>query len=148
MGALAEAALAAGGEVVGVIPKSLMEREIGHGSLTELRVVGTMHERKALMNDLSGGFITLPGGYGTLEELLEVVSWAQLGIHRKPCGLLDVDGFWTPLLGLLDNAVTEGFIHPEYRSLILTQKDPATLLEEMARYRPPPTEAWISRDEV
>src|ERR687893_2275278 len=128
MGLTADAPLAAGGEVVGVIPKALFEKEIGHEGLTELRVVGSMHERKMLMADLADGFVALPGGYGTLEEFMEVLSWAQLSIHEKPCGLLDVDGFWDPLSTLFDHAVTEGFVDPNHRSLVLTEGDPSVLL--------------------
>ena len=142
MGAVAGAALEEGGEVVGVIPKALVAREIAHTGLTELHVVGTMHERKRLMADLSDGFVTLPGGYGTLEEFCEVLSWAQLGIHGKPCGLLDVDGFWEPLVTLLDKAVAEGFAHSNHRSLVLTEQDPHTLLSLMSRYTPPEARGW------
>jgi uncharacterized protein (TIGR00730 family) len=107
---LADAALKEGGEVVGVISKALIARKIAHAGLTELHVVGSMHERKKLMADLSDGFVALPSGYGTLEEFCEVLSWAQLDIHEKPCGLLDVDGFWEPLISLLDETVVEGFV--------------------------------------
>ena len=116
MGVLADAALEEGGEVVGVIPEALVARELAHATLTQLHVVGSMHERKALMADLSDGFVTLPGGYGTLEEFLEVLSWAQLSMHKKPCAPLDVDGYWEPLAALFDKAVTEGFVHPNQRS--------------------------------
>ena len=142
MGVLADAALEEGGEVVGVIPKALVAREIAHRDLTELHVVGSMHERKRLMADLSDGFVTLPGGYGTLEEFCEVLSWAQLGIHRKPCGLLDVDGFWEPLVMLLDKAVAEGFAPSNHRSLVLAEQEPRTLLSLMSRYKPPKTRGW------
>jgi uncharacterized protein (TIGR00730 family) len=137
MGAVAGAALDEGGEVVGVITEALISKEIAHSSLAKLHVVGSMHERKMLMADLSDGFVTLPGGYGTLEEFFEVLSWAQLSIHEKPCGLLDVDGFWDPLSTLFDQAVTEGFVHPDHRSLVLTEGDPRVLLERMERYTPP-----------
>ncbi|CAA9456857.1 MAG: Lysine decarboxylase family [uncultured Rubrobacteraceae bacterium] len=147
MGVLADAALEEGGEVVGVIPEALVTRELAHANLTQLYVVGSMHERKALMADLSDGFVTLPGGYGTLEELLEVLSWAQLSIHEKPCALLDVDGYWEPLAALFDKAVTEGFVRPNHRSLILTGEDPELLLDRMKSYTPPETKKWIEPEE-
>jgi uncharacterized protein (TIGR00730 family) len=144
MGLLADAALAAGGEVVGVIPKALLEKEIGHEGLSDLRVVGSMHERKMLMAELSNGFVALPGGYGTLEEFLEVLSWAQLSIHEKPCALLEVDGFFDPLLGLFNRAVEDGFVHPDHRSLVLSGDQPGALLDAMAAYEPPDTKKWVS----
>ena len=147
MGTLADAALEEGGEVIGVITEALISKEIAHAGLTKLHVVGSMHERKMLMADLSDGFVTLPGGYGTLEEFLEVLSWAQLSIHEKPCGLLDVDGFWDPLSALFDQAVTEGFVRPDHRSLALTEGDPSVLLERMERYTPPETRKWIGPGE-
>ena len=139
MGALADAALRAGGKVMGVIPDALLEKEVAHVGLSKLYVVGSMHERKKLMAHLSDGFVTLPGGYGTLEEFLEVLSWAQLGIHEKPCGLLEVEGYWEPLSSLFDKAVAEGFVKPDHRSLVLTEEDPELLLEKMSRYTPPKT---------
>ena len=148
MGAVADAVLEEGGEVVGVIPEALIAREIAHSGLTELHVVGSMHERKKLMADLSDGFITLPGGYGTLEEFLEVLSWAQLSMHEKPCGLLDVDSFWRPLSALFDQLVAEGFVHPDHRSLVLTEQNPDALLDLMERYRPPETRKWIGPREL
>ena len=143
MGVLADAALRAGGKVMGVIPDALLEKEVAHVGLSKLYVVGSMHERKKLMADLSDGFVTLPGGYGTLEEFLEVLSWAQLGIHEKPCGLLEVEGYWEPLSSLFDKAVAEGFVKPDHRSLVLTEEDPELLLEKMSRYTPPKTKRWI-----
>jgi uncharacterized protein (TIGR00730 family) len=143
MGAVADAALEEGGEVVGVMPEALLAKEIAHEGLTKLHVVGSMHERKRLMADLSDGFVTLPGGYGTFEEFLEVLSWAQLGIHEKPCGLLDVDGYYDPLVALFDEAVEEGFLHSDHRSLVLMEKDPELLLDVMNRYTPPGTKKWI-----
>ena len=148
MGLLADAALAAGGKVTGVIPKALLEKEIGHEGLSNLWVVGSMHERKMLMAELSDGFVALRGGYGTLEEFLEVLSWAQLSIHEKPCALLDVDGFFGPLSSLLDLAVKEGFVHPAHRSLVLTNEHPNTLLDEMECHTPPRTKKWISPREL
>jgi hypothetical protein len=143
MGTVANAALEEDGEVVGVITEALISKEIAHAGLTKLHVVGSMHERKMLMADLSDGFVTLPGGYGTLEEFFEVLSWAQLSIHEKPCGLLDVNGFWDPLSTLFDHAVTEGFVNPNHRSLALTEGDPSVLLERMERYTPPETRKWM-----
>lgn len=138
MGALADAALAAGGEVVGVIPRPLVDRELAHPGLTELRVVGSLHERKAQMADLADGFVALPGGLGTLEELAEVASWAQLELHGKPIGLLGLGGYWEPLLGWLDHAVAEGFIAPRHRRLIALDADLDALLERFAAWQPPP----------
>ncbi len=148
MGIVADAALEAGGNVTGVIPKALLEREIGHDGLTELRVVGSMHERKKTMAELADGFIALPGGYGALEEFLEVLSWAQLSIHEKPCALLNVGGFFRLLDAHFDRAVEEGFIHPSHRSLVLMGEDPRGVLEAMERYRPPRTKKWITPEEL
>jgi hypothetical protein len=133
MGALADAALAAGGEVIGVIPRSLVERELAHDGVTELRVVGTLHERKAVMAELADAFIALPGVLGTLEELSEVTSWAQLGLHAKPIGLLDVAGYWRPLLAWLDHAVAAGFVSPAHRDLLAEDADLAVLLAALER---------------
>jgi len=133
MGALADAALAAGGEVIGVIPRSLVDRELAHRGLTELHVVETLHERKAAMASLSDGFIALPGGLGTLEELAEVASWGQLGLHAKPIGLLGPKGYWDSLLGWLDHAVGEGFIVPGHRALVTRDADLESLLERFGR---------------
>ena len=148
MGTLADAALLEGGKVVGVIPRALVEREVGHTGLSELHVVGSMHERKKLMADLSDGFVALPGGYGTLEEFLEVLSWAQLSIHEKPCGLLDVDGFWKPLSSLFDRAVAEGFVPPDHRAIVLTEEDPKLLLDTMSRYTPSKTEKRLGQGDL
>ena len=148
MGALADAALNEGGEVIGVIPEALLTRELAHPDLTELHVVGTMHERKKLMADLSDGFITLPGGYGTLEEFAEVLSWAQLSIHEKPCALLELDGYWEPLSRLLDRAVAEGFAIPDHRALVLMQQDIHNLLDLMDRYTPPKAKEWIKPQDL
>ena len=143
MGALADAALEEGGEIVGVIPKALLAREIGHEGLTNLHVVGSIHERKKLMADLSDGFVTLPGGYGTFEEFLEVLSWAQLGIHGKPCGLLVVDGYYEPLVTRCDGAVEEGFVPLYHRSLVLMERDLELLLDSMERHTPLATKKWV-----
>jgi uncharacterized protein (TIGR00730 family) len=131
MGLVADAALAAGGEVIGVLPGSLFEREIGHPELTELHLVGSMHERKALMSELADAFVALPGGFGTVEEVVEAVTWTQLGIHDKPVGLLDVDGYWGLLVGFLDRAVDEGLLRPANRALLLHDADPGRLLDRL-----------------
>jgi uncharacterized protein (TIGR00730 family) len=143
MGALADAALAAGGEVIGVIPRALIEREIGHPGLTELRIVESMHERKALMADLADGFVALPGGVGTLEELFEVWTWAQLGLHGKPCALLDTDGFYAPLVAFLDHQVDAGFVRAPHRAMLVTAHSPEELLTAFAAYSPPRVEKWL-----
>ncbi|MGH9100001.1 MAG: TIGR00730 family Rossman fold protein [Acidimicrobiales bacterium] len=148
MGLVADAALSAGGKVIGVIPRQLMDKEIAHKGLTELRVSSSMHERKALMAELADGFVALPGGYGTLEELMEVLTWSQLGLHRKPCGVLDVAGYFAPLLGFLDQAVHERFVRPEHRELILADVDPVRLLDRMESWSPPSVAKWIDRREI
>ena len=147
MGAVATAALDAGAEVIGVIPQQLLEREIGNLDVTELHVVDSMHERKAMMADLSDAFVALPGGLGTLEELFEVATWSQLGLHVKPVALLDVDGFFGPLTAMLDHAVAEGFVRPEHRRLLLSADGPEQLLDALRAFEPPPTRAWIGDDE-
>jgi uncharacterized protein (TIGR00730 family) len=131
MGRVADAALAAGGEVIGVLPDKLFEREVAHDGLTELHVVTSMHERKALMSQLSDGFIALPGGYGTIEEVVEAVTWTQLGIHAKPVGLLDVDGYFEHLISFLDRGVADGLLAPDSRKLLVHDTDPAALLERL-----------------
>ncbi len=148
MGLLADTALAAGGEVVGVIPDGLLDREVGHRGLTDLRVVGSMHERKALMEELSDAFVAAPGGVGTLEELVEVLTWAQLGIHRKPVALLDTAGYWGPLAAWLDHAVTQRFLRAEHREMLLSDDDPARLLDRLAAWRPPDVAKWLDRPEA
>ena len=135
---------AAGGDVVGVIPHTLMEREIGHTGVTRLHVVDSMHERKALMADLSDAFVALPGGVGTFEELFEAITWTQLGLHRKPCGLLNVDGFYDGLLQFLDHAWTEGFIKPETRAIVSSDTDPEVLLQRLLATPMPAVPQWIS----
>ena len=147
MGTVADAALAAGGRVVGVMPQALVDREIAHDGLTEQHVVGTMHERKARMYDLSDGFVALPGGFGTLDELFESLTWTQLGLHAKPVGLLDVEGWWQPLLAYLDRAVADGLLHPANRDLVLVDDDAERLLDRMAAWRPVPVEKWLDRDD-
>jgi uncharacterized protein (TIGR00730 family) len=146
MGILADATMAAGGTVIGVIPQALMDKEVGHTRLTELRIVGSMHERKAVMAEMSDAFIALPGGYGTLEEFCEVLTWAQLGFHRKPHGLLNVAGFYDPLLQFFDHAVTEAFVRPIHRDLIVAETDPGRLLDILARTQVPNLDKWIGRD--
>jgi uncharacterized protein (TIGR00730 family) len=143
MGAVADAALAAGGEVVGVIPKALQLRELAHGKLTTLHVVASMHERKAKMAELAHAFVALPGGMGTLEELAEILTWAQLGLHARPCGLLDVAGYYRPLIAFFDQAVAEGFLRPEHRQLFLVAEDPDALLDRFLAWKAPPVERWI-----
>jgi hypothetical protein len=133
MGAVADAALAAGGEVIGVIPQELVERELAHGGLTELHVVGSLHERKALMAELSDAFVALPGGFGTLDELMEQLTWSQLGLHTKPVGLLDVEGYWRPLVGLARHLTEEGFVREADLAAIAVAEDPGALLDRLDR---------------
>jgi uncharacterized protein (TIGR00730 family) len=147
MGTLADAAQAAGGEVIGVIPRALVEWEVAHAGLADLRIVASMHERKALMAELSDGFIAMPGGIGTLEELFEVWTWAQLGSHRKPCALLNVFGFYDRLLGFLDFVVDEAFLRPVHRNMLLVGETPEGLLKNMEAYRAPAETRWIGRDD-
>jgi uncharacterized protein (TIGR00730 family) len=142
MGVLADTVLAGGGEVVGVIPRHLMAREIGHAGLTDLRVVGTMHERKALMAELGDAFVALPGGAGTLEELFEAWTWAQLGLHVKPCGVLNVDGYFDSLLRLVAHTVDQGFMRAEYAAMLIAESEPAALLDRFATYHPGAREKW------
>ena len=145
MGALADSALAAGGAVIGVIPTRLVEHEIAHAGLTTLHVVETMHERKALMAELSDAVIALPGGSGTLDELFELFTWKQLGLHRKPIGLLDVEGYWQPLLGFLEHAVNERFLRPEYLEDLQVERTPAALLDRLAAHEHRSYDKWIDR---
>ena len=146
MGALAEGALAAGGEVIGIMPRHLVDREVAHTGLTELLVVESMHERKSRLADLSDGFLAMPGGLGTLEELFEVWTWGQLGLHRKPYGLLEVGGFFGPLLGFIDHAVREGFIRQEYRDLLVVDTEPRALIIRMEAMLPPALPRWVDRE--
>lgn len=143
MGRLATAALEAGGNVIGVIPERLRKKEIAHTGLTKLHVVESMHERKALMAELSDAFITLPGGIGTLEEFFEVLTWSQLGYHKKPCGLLDVSGYFSKLAEFLDHVVEEGFLAPDHRRMVLTANNSADLLSRFESYTPPEVDKWI-----
>jgi len=145
MGALADAALAAGGEVIGVIPAALVAKEIAHTGLTELRVVDSMHARKALMADLADAFVALPGGWGTLEEFFEVLTWAQLGLHRKPCGLLNVEGYFDGLMAFLAHTIDEGFVRAEHAAMVAVAAAPGELLDRLASSAPPPVEKWLDR---
>ena len=142
MGVLADAVLKAGGSVVGVIPEALAKEEVVHDGLTALRIVGSMHERKAVMAELSDGFIALPGGMGTLDEFFEMVTWAQLGLHRKPCGLLDVEGYFAPLLAFLDHAVKERFVKETHRALLLVAAEPGVLLDAFAARKASAVGEW------
>jgi len=145
MGELADAALSAGGHVIGVIPEALVEAEVAHPSLSELRVVESMHARKSLMAELSDGFMALPGGIGTLEELLEILTWAQLGVHRHPCGVIDVGGYFEDLQRLLHHAVDERFLRAEHRDMLMFADSVDGLLERFESYTPPTLEKWIER---
>lgn len=147
MGILADAALEHGASVTGVIPRALYEREVGHDGVTQLHVVESMHERKARMAELSDAFIGLPGGMGTLEELFEALTWGQLGYHEKPCGLLNVAGYWDALLAALDGAVRERFLAPEHRAMLLVEPGPAALLSRLQAYEPPRVRKWLEREE-
>ncbi len=142
MGILADAVLAHGGQIIGVIPGHLTASEVAHSGLTELRVVDSMHERKMVMSELSDGVIALPGGFGTLDELFEALTWAQLGLHRKPCGLLNVAGYFDALLAFLDHVVERQFLAPAYRGMLLAETDGAVLLDRMQAYAPPVVETW------
>ncbi|HEX2812595.1 MAG TPA: TIGR00730 family Rossman fold protein [Sphingopyxis sp.] len=147
MGAVADAVLEAGGQVTGVIPQALVDKEVAHLGLTGLRIVNSMHERKALMANLSDGFIALPGGIGTLEEIFEVWTWAQLGSHTKPCALLNVLGFYDGMLAFLDHVAGQGFLKPVHRDMLLVEEYPAAILRAMQRYRAPIDAKWIKRAE-
>lgn len=148
MGVLADAALEAGCEVIGVIPRSLQLREVGHQRLSKLHVVASMHERKAKMAELADGFIALPGGLGTLEELFEVWTWASLGIHRKPVALLDPNDYWRPLVTMIERMVDEGFVATKVRRMLCLGSDPMVLLDEMRAWTPPEVARWITAEET
>jgi uncharacterized protein (TIGR00730 family) len=149
MGIVADAAVAAGGEVVGVIPAALDQREVAHTGLTELHIVETMHQRKAMMAEFSDAFLTLPGGLGTLEELFETLTWSQLGIHRKPVGLINVEAYFDPLLAMLDQFVVRGFLRQEHRDLLMVETDPGTLLQRIREFEPDAAlPKWIDREET
>ena len=146
MGVVADTVLAGGGSVTGVIPRHLWEKEVGHATLTELLIVESMHERKMEMATRADAFIALPGGVGTLEELFEVITWTQLGLHEKPAGILDVDGFYTPLLGFLDHTVDAGFVKPEHRGILSAAKDPGLLLDALSAWEPATVPKWFDLD--
>lgn len=146
MGALSEGALEAGGEVIGIMPRHLVEREVAHTGLTKLHVVGSMHERKALLAELSDGFLAMPGGLGTMEELFEVWTWGQLGLHRKPYGLLEVNGFFAPLLTFLHHTVAEGFVQQLNRDLLVVDSDPASLIARMEAVQVPAVGRWMTQE--
>lgn len=147
MGALADAALDAGGEITGVIPRALAARELAHRGVADMRVVPSMHARKALMAKLADAFVALPGGLGTFEELLEVVTWGQLGIHRKPVGILNVAGYYDPLVALLEHAAREGFVTPENRRLVLVETSPDVLVDRLRAHQPPRGPEWITPEQ-
>jgi uncharacterized protein (TIGR00730 family) len=148
MGIVADHMLQLGGRAVGVIPESLMRREIAHDRLTELHVTPSMHARKMLMAELSDGFIALPGGIGTLEEIFEVWTWAQLGLHQKPCGLLNVESYYDPLRNFLDHTVAEQFVQPDIRAMLIVESEPEALLERFLAYRAPRKTQWVEKDET
>ena len=148
MGAVADAVLEAGGRAIGVIPKSLAVKEVAHDGLSELHVVESMHERKAMMAELSDGFIALPGGWGTLEEIFEILTWAQLGFHEKPCGLLNVEAYYNGLIGFLENAFEQQFVSDLYRPMLMTANEPVVLLDQFAAYRAPKVRKWMGEDEL
>lgn len=148
MGAVADHVLHLGGRAVGVIPEALMRKEVAHYRLTELYVTHSMHERKMRMAELADGFIALPGGLGTLEELFEIWTWAQLGFHRKPCGLLNAEGYYDPLIEFLDHAVTEQFVREPHRSMLMVESEPEKLLDRFADYRAPAVPIWVDKDET
>jgi hypothetical protein len=147
MGVLADAVLEAGGRITGVIPHALVARELAHQRLTALHVVDSMHERKSLMASLADAFVALPGGFGTLEEFAEAVTWTQLGLHAKPCGLLNVAGFYDPLLTFLEHALAEGFLRPTHGDIVLADRHPATLLDRLRQWSAPPVTRWIRAGE-
>lgn len=142
---LANACMGAGGRVIGIMPRHMVDREIAHRGITELHIVNSMHERKAMMADLASAFLALPGGFGTFEEFFEVLTWSQLGLHRKACGVLNVAGYYDPLLALADHGVAEGFVRPVHRELILSGTEPAELLDHLGTYVPPVVEKWLDR---
>lgn len=144
MAALADAVLDDLGDIIGVIPRMLVEREVANRALTDLRIVDSMHERKAMMAELADGFVALPGGIGTLEEFFEIWTWGQLGMHQKPCGLLNVAGYFDPLLEFLDRAVAEKFVREVHRKMVIVESDPAVLLSRFESYEPPRVVKWIN----
>ena len=147
MGEIADTVLAGGGSVTGVIPQSLVDKEVSHDGLTELKAVGSMHERKAIMMEISDGFVALPGGLGTIEELFEVLTWSQLGFHKKPCGLLNIKHYYDSLSVFLDHAVDEQFVKPIHHQMLMIENDPSKLLNAMSDYHPPEGDKWLGRDD-
>jgi hypothetical protein len=148
MGTIADTVLEAGGEAIGVIPQALVDKELAHPGLTQLHVVGSMHDRKAMMADLSDGFIAMPGGFGTFEEFCEVLTWAQLGFHKKPCGLLNIDGYYNSLIAMFDHAVEEEFVHTRHRSLVLIDSQIDSLINKLAAFEPITFQKWVDRNEI
>ena len=148
MGAVADGVTGKGGEATGIMPRDLLKKETPHSELAELKIVNSMHERKALMVKLSDGFAALPGGLGTMEELFEVWTWAQLGFHRKPCALFNVHSYYDPLIAFLDQAVEEGFVKAKHRSMLIVEDDPENLIAQLQSYRPPEVERWLGRDSL
>ncbi len=148
MGAVANAAVDAGGAVTGIIPKKLADAEIANEKVTDLHVVSSMHDRKAMMADMSDAFVALPGGIGTFEELFEAWTWSQLGYHQKPCAILNVDGFFDQLIGFLDHVVDQGFLKPKHRGMLIYSTDQMDLLKKLRAYKAPDTDKWIERDEL
>ena len=148
MGAVADAVLERGGEVIGVIPRALARKEVAHDGLAELIVAGSMHERKARMAELSDGFIALPGGWGTLEEIFEMLTWAQLGFHRKPCGILNVAAYYDGLVSFLERAIEERFVREEFRPLMLVEEEPSQLLDRFREFKAPRVRKWLGPEET
>jgi uncharacterized protein (TIGR00730 family) len=148
MGIVADEVLKNGGQVIGVIPKGLAQKEVAHQNLTELHITQTMHERKLLMAELADGFLALPGGIGTLEELFEIWTWAQLGIHHKPCGLLNVAGYYDGLIGFLDHVLTEQFVKPHHHAMLIVEKNADTLLDRFIDYQAPAVKDWLAKSET
>lgn len=148
MGKVADSALANGGKVIGAIPAALDRKEIAHQGLTKIHIVESMHERKALMAELADGFIALPGGFGTFEEFCEIVTWAQLGIHQKPCALLNINGFYDDMIAMFDHSTANNFISREHRELVIVENNIEKLYEKMKNFRPPVTEKWLDKDEI
>ncbi len=147
MGAVADGTIAGGGKVTGVIPQSLVDRELAHVGLSELHVVASMHQRKALMAEIADAFVAMPGGFGTLDELFEIITWAQLGFHNKPIALLNIGGYFDPLLTFIDHMATEGFIKPNDQKALLVKNEVDTLLDALLTYQPPQLEKWIKKSE-
>ena len=147
MGAVADAVLEGGGEATGIIPEALAVKEVAHHGLTKQHVVASMHERKAMMAELSDGFVALPGGWGTFEEIFEMLTWAQLGFHEKPCGLLNIDGYYDHLARFLEGAIEEGFVPAVCREMLIVEEDPEALLDRFAAYEAPVVRKWITREE-